>query len=346
MHKQSDKGRVIFRTVGSNKIGLGHIVRSMAVADLVKYDFKPVFWLNRPDDIIINMITPFYDVRVFDFANNRQEIEEIPSELTPDDILVLDGYQFDSEYQQALKREVKKMVCIDDLAHTHFWADIVINHGHSERVKRYETEAYTRLLTGADYVILREPFMRAAREVRAEIEVIDTIFICMGGADPFNATNKVLCSSIKVDFIKRIIVVTGSAYSFGDEMQQIIERSKTDKEIIIRKSISADEMVSLIHDAQIAVCPASSVSLEVISVKCGLMTGMVVDNQLAIHDMITESGCAVSVGDFNNIDSYELSLKLAAMNDTKLVNELLDKQARFIDGQSGNRILNEFKAFA
>ncbi|RYG49048.1 MAG: UDP-2,4-diacetamido-2,4,6-trideoxy-beta-L-altropyranose hydrolase [Chitinophagaceae bacterium] len=343
MNNKEHHPRIIFRTVGSRMIGLGHIVRSIALAQMLNDFFQPVFWLNRPDDFIVDMIKSDFMVETFDFADNDEEIKGLSTELNSSDLLVLDGYQFDGEYQRAIKPMVKKMICIDDLAQTHFCADLVINHGDGTRMKRYSKEPYTKLLTGADYVLLREEFRNAAARQRNEVEKIDTLFICMGGADPFNATNKVLRSALQMDFLSRIIIAIGSAYSFTDEMQKIISTSKSEKEISVRKNIDATEIVDLLYKSQIAVCPASSISLEVASVKCGLMTGMVADNQQAIHDMIITAGCATTAGDFNTISEAELSRKLSEMNDLKFINYLMARQTTFIDGLSGERLLDEFK---
>lgn len=345
MHKGKQNPRIIFRAVGSNKIGLGHIVRCMALAEMLGESFDTIFWLNKPDDIIVEMVRPGFNFKVFDFDNNEEEIEELKSELRDTDILVLDGYQFDGEYQHSLKPYVKKMVCIDDLAGTHFYADLIINHGDGMRTKRYDAEVYTKILTGADYVILREPFRKAAIKSRMGIEKIDTVFICMGGADPFNATNKVLRSCLLHVFIKKIVIVIGSAYSFHEEMDRIISTAIPGKEVLIKKNISDKEIVDLLYSSQLAICPASSIALEVTSVKCGLLTGIVVDNQVATHDMLIQAGCAITVGSFNEISEEGLSLKIEEMNNVGLVNNLIVRQASFIDGLSGKRLIDEFNAF-
>jgi len=48
--------------------------------------------------------------------------------LDGNEIVVLDGYHFLSGYQRVLKKTGCKVVCIDDLHHTHFAADVIVNH--------------------------------------------------------------------------------------------------------------------------------------------------------------------------------------------------------------------------
>ena len=339
------RNRVIFRADGSSDIGLGHIVRTVALAEMLQDSFHCVLWLRDPGEKVLASLDLKIEYKVIPpFETIAGEIESMQKELRPSDTLVLDGYPFDSSYQLKLKPFIHKLVSIDDLAETYFYSDLVINHGSPEIRKKYRAEPYSKILVGVDYLLLRKPFREAALKSREQITAVDSIFICMGGADPFNASNKVLKAAIKVGFIKNIIIVTGGAYRHQGEMNAILKTVDAEKSVSVHNGVDAVTMVALMQQSHLAVCPASSIALEVASVKCGFLTGMVADNQQAINDMIIESGCAISVGDFNRASENELSAAILQMQDPPLLNRMITKQATFIDGYSGNRLLEEFKS--
>lgn len=342
--KIGKRTRVIFRADGDNKIGLGHIYRSMALAEMLNEYFHCFFWMRDPGKKILDIVSGEYNCNVIPTELTvDQEIDMLRSSLECSDILVLDGYHFDEVYQGKLKPYVCGMVCIDDLVKGHYLADMVINHGSDDLAHHYDAEFYTTILAGAQYVLLRRPFLEAARKVKKEITTVDTLFVCMGGADPFNATNKVLRAALQTSFIKKIYVVIGQAYSFEKELKTIC--GSADKiDIIVESGISATQIIRRIQASQLAICPSSSVVLEVASVKCGLLTGMVVDNQLAIHDMMIKNGCAETVGDFNSISLDDLTKAIEGMKDVLRINVMMCRQSVLIDGLSGERLLTAFKS--
>jgi UDP-2,4-diacetamido-2,4,6-trideoxy-beta-L-altropyranose hydrolase len=324
-------------------MGLGHIYRCMALAEMLNEYFQSYFWMRDPGEKIVDIVSSQYHCNIIPAeVPIEQEINMLRSSFKSSDILVLDGYHFNEDYQSQLKPHVCGMVCIDDLVKGHYLADIIINHGSAEVVHRYNAAPYTKVLAGSEYALLRKSFLETAKKKQKEVAAVDTLFICMGGADPFNATNKVLKAALQTSFIKKIYVVIGQAYSFQHELESICDSSEKIS-IVVESGISAKQMLERIEASQLAVCPSSSVVLEVASVKCGLLTGMVIDNQLEIHDMIVKNGCAETVGDFNSIGLNDLTTTIERMNDVVRINEMMYQQSVLIDGRSGERLLNVFK---
>ena len=277
-------------------------------------------------------------------TNLDEELDLLRSKLIPTDFLVLDGYHFDTAYQQAIKPSVCKMICIDDLAEIHFHADVIINHAAPEVAKKYRKEKNTTILAGPDYVLLRAPFRMAAKKKARTIDHIETVFVCMGGADPFNVTNKILQILFQVDFVKRIIVVIGNAYRFQQELHTVCASAPDEKELMIENGVSAVRMVELIGLSQLAICTGSSVSFEVASVKCGMVTGTVIDNQEILNAMLHSTGCSENAGDLTKISTEQLKQIIDGMNDVQKINTQIRNQSILIDGSSDDRIRGVFNS--
>jgi UDP-2,4-diacetamido-2,4,6-trideoxy-beta-L-altropyranose hydrolase len=339
------QGRIVFRVDGNSRIGLGHIVRCTALAEILEPSYQCVFCMKEAGGIEVESLVNDFKCWILPESTDRdEELDLLRSKLIPTDFLVLDGYHFDTAYQQAIKLSVCKMICVDDLAEIHFHADVIINHAAPEVAKRYSKEKNTSIFAGPDYVLLRAPFRLAAKKQARTIDHIHTVFICMGGADPFNVTNKILQILFQVEFVKRIIVVTGNAYRFQQEMRSVCASAPDEKEVMIENGVSAERMVELIGLSQLAICTGSSVSFEVASVKCGMVTGTVIDNQEILNEMLVTTGCSENAGDLTKISAEHLKQIIDGMKDIQKVNMQIRNQSILIDGLSDNRIRGVFNS--
>jgi UDP-2,4-diacetamido-2,4,6-trideoxy-beta-L-altropyranose hydrolase len=337
----STKVNIFFRADGNSQIGLGHVVRCVAIAEMIYHHYPCHFLIKEPGEQVEKMISPFAKVIELPATMSLDEETTVLDQyVTPSDILVTDRYALDSHYQAEAKKKVKKLVAVDDDARLHFYADIVINHSSPDMASRYSKEAFTQIMAGPQYLIAREAFRKAAINKRI-IKEIRSLFICMGGADPFNITCKVLDAAKNSSF-KHIVVVTGSAYQHAEAL---LTRCESDR-VEWKTNLCADEMINEIKNCEVAVSTASSVSLEICCVKAGLLTGMVAENQQNIHQCLVDKGCAITMGDFRNVTEEEITRKLNDLCNHEVVNNQMKQQHLLIDGESGTRILNIFNHLA
>lgn len=338
----STKNRIFFRADGDSTIGLGHLMRCAALSQILENEFACFFIISCPSEEIILILQQYGEVISLVESDKLAELIELSKFLSKSDIVVFDGYSFDEKYIATVQNKVKAIVQIDDFADGFFSSDLVINHANRNLINRYNVSSNTKVLCGSDYLILREEFLKKATIGNKEKSKVDTVFICMGGADPTNITLKVLESCILTDFIKNIFVVTGAAYRNKDQLKTFIEEN-LHLNITNYSNVEAVNMIELINAAEICICPSSSIALEVCCVKSGLLTGITVDNQKLIHEQLVEGNYAETIDDFNIVTIDIIVSKLKKMNDLEYINRLIKNQSIFADGKSGERILNEFK---
>ncbi len=333
--------RVVLRADGSAIKGLGHIMRCFSLIELLGDSFTYLFISNNADQIVKDLITSSCPAIFIDTDDNIEELSLLQDYLMPEDILVTDSYQFDEDYQIKVRKMVYKLLMIDDNAEFFFSADVIINHGGLLDRTSYRVAEYTKVFSGFSYLVARKEFISAASRKR-HFEFLETAFICMGGADPFNITIKVLEACTHCTFIKNIIIVTGSFFSDKQRLQNLIQGIK-DQKVYCYEKVGAAEMVSLIESSHLAFSTASSIAMEICCVKAGLITGMVADNQRSIHNQILKNGCCLSVGSWNNVSVEEIIKVIKKMENLSLVNEIVHNQSISIDGKSGERIVQIFK---
>ena len=108
--------------------------------------------------------------------------------------IVLDGYHFDDRYQRVVKEAGHRLLVLDDVgASSHYYADLVLNQDLNAAESLYgNREAYTRLLLGTKYALLRREFRECPRKPRDFGSRPRTLLVTMGGSDPDNATLQVI----------------------------------------------------------------------------------------------------------------------------------------------------------
>lgn len=259
--------------------------------------------------------------------------------ISTSDVVVLDGYHFEEALQRSIKNIGCSLVVIDDKAEKYFYADIIINHGGERLRTCYKTQPDTKLLLGFPYLLVRAEFQAAAKKSRS-IQTVDTAFICMGGADPFKITLKALQACSNVMFLKKVFVVTGSAYTATQELRTMISQISS-VEVIHEQDVSSGTIVSLLEQSQIAICPSSSIALEAICVKTGLLSGTFIENQEELHHQLTAHHCCISAGDFNSVTVEQLTKQLHSLGCLQKITELIHNQAMAVDGNSAQRIFDE-----
>ncbi|MEO6830804.1 MAG: hypothetical protein ABI169_01290, partial [Chitinophagaceae bacterium] len=139
--------KIYFRADGSNAMGVGHIYRCCALAQILESEFQCCFLLSKAaeKEIIAVVAAHFSEYQQLNTDNEAQEVANL---LTSEDIAVLDGYHFDTEYQKIIKSSGAKLVCVDDIAQYEFVADVVINHAGGINADIYSLAPDTKLYLG------------------------------------------------------------------------------------------------------------------------------------------------------------------------------------------------------
>ena len=318
--------KVLIRVDGNSKIGLGHIYRGIALAEMLKEEFEISFLVKHSSNT-----TPLLGAG-FMFAFIPKGIYNEPQYLnsvtSKDTIIVLDGYDFNQAYQQELKNYHFKLVYIDDLVEGLQKADVVINHNPGVKEKDYQTENHTTLALGLNYALLRPLFINVDSLKLRKRNVIESVFVSFGGADSKDFTFQVVEQLIEIPNVTNIYVVLGSAYPHT-RINNLIS-----KKVKIHRDLSESDIFGVMNNSSIGIVPASSVLFELFSLNIPAITGYFVDNQKPFYDYLVEQNMVNGVGDLNNFDFGKLDSKIKELSLTPMTD--------IIDGNQSVRIRNLF----
>jgi UDP-2,4-diacetamido-2,4,6-trideoxy-beta-L-altropyranose hydrolase len=316
----------------------------LALADILKNDFSIFFTLQKRDSAIEKLISKI-TIQVDTLKptdNYSEEAINYSNTLIAENIVVLDGYHFNTEYQQAIKNKGCKLVVIDDLHSWHQVADVIINHAEGVPPSAYSKEDYTTLCLGLDYVLLRKPFLNAKHSAK-KITAVKKVFISMGAADVNNITQKFTEALLQIKGIEEIHLMLGAINPNLKQIEKLIEENK---HINIKQhfNISADELAELLKQCDVSICPASSISLESCAIGIGLISGYTAENQLGNLLGMEKRKTLINFGDMNLLTVDEIKQRLSSVFiHPEQLNELIENQAKMIDGKSPERLLKVFK---
>ncbi len=303
------KSLIYFRADGNAEIGLGHVFRLLALADMLKHRFNCVFLIGKQCITAIEIVEAC-GYEVVSVKETKKKVEEAENLLKLQkkarNIIVLDGYEFDVKYQSILGQNDNVVVLVSDYPSEKTVADLVINHAGGISYQDYNGMIYTKYCLGPSYSMLRSAFRLKSTKCEPGFAV-KKLFVCFGGADPANCTIKVLSAVLQLDFFKAIVVVIGQAYSHKKELESLFTHHP---KLSLYEGIDATKMADLIHDSLVAICPSSTIAYEVCTVGSGLISGIVADNQKGINRFLDKEELAFSVGDFREIGTEELSEKI------------------------------------
>jgi UDP-2,4-diacetamido-2,4,6-trideoxy-beta-L-altropyranose hydrolase len=315
--------KVFFRVDGNSTIGLGHLIRCVSLGHLLKESFEISFIIGAPDNVALSLINNVSStVFAIDGFNEIYQIIEIVGD---NDILVLDGYNFDLVYQNELKNQSFKLVYIDDVPDKHMVADAVINYMPGIKAEDYSYEADTVLWLGLDYLMLRPPFLNCENQDIVS-ELPKNVVIALGGADPENISKKVIETLLELNKYEKIDVIIGGANQNEASLRKLTNQS-SEVEIGILKNLDADQMVIEFLSHDLAICSASVTSMEVCALNKLLLSIGYVDNQKKVIEFLKTEKCAIPIESWSENGPQVLSNNLTNLS-VAGIQEILDNQRK------------------
>ncbi|UYZ64519.1 UDP-2,4-diacetamido-2,4,6-trideoxy-beta-L-altropyranose hydrolase [Hymenobacter weizhouensis] len=322
--------RVIFRADGNARIGLGHLTRCLALADMLAPEFACVFAMREPSTEVETQVRQAgFDI-LFVPADllPADESAWLHAHSTPHDIMVLDGYDFTPKYQRRLKQRRQAVVQLDDMVAGYQWADLVLNQAGGVRATDYQHEPGTTFCLGPAYALLRRPFREAAP---ADTLDVNRVFLNMGGADPDNQTLAVLHHLRHWLPQHQLDVVTGSAYPHQAALREAAQQWAN---VQLHHNLSAEQMAILLSRCGLKVCPPSGVAYECCAVGGLVLLHPIADNQQRLFSYLTTEKLALPLTTLPALLPAQLP---------ELAQQLQQRQRAMFDGQAGLRLRRAFR---
>lgn len=341
--------KLVVRTDANTKIGTGHVMRCVALAQAWKKQGGQTTFISACEsEGLRNRITDegFELVPIkesypdpADFETTRSTINDLPSTKP---WVVLDGYHFDTDYQERIKNNGNRLLVIDDTAHlNHYFADIILNQNIVAERLNYSCEPETKFLLGTDYVLLRDEFLVYKNWKRKIPEVAKKILVTMGGGDLDNVTFKVLCALDQVDIDGlEIKVVVGASNPHLDSLERMVEDSKYKIDLLQNVSTMPDLMAW----TDMAISTAGSTCWELAYFGLPAILIITSANQMMNLEILEQHGAVTFVSNRMNISTNMISGKIHQLiMDKELRNKMSLKGKLLVDGIGSEKVVKTFQ---
>jgi len=251
--------------------------------------------------------------------------------------VVVDGYRFDFQYQRNLKNAGLKLLFVDDLGQCeHYFADLVLNQNvHASESMYASREAYTRLLLGPRFAMLRRDFRRWSKWRREIAPNGRKVLVTMGGSDPDNVTAVVLeaLRKVKIDGLE-VVAVLGGSNPHMDFLQRFANQSTP-----IRFLRDAANMPELMAWADIAVSAAGSTCAEMCLLGLPAILIDLAENQTPVAQELGRRQAAIQLGSGKEVTVAEIAEKVQSLLlSTELRVSLSQCSRELVDSQGAERV--------
>jgi UDP-2,4-diacetamido-2,4,6-trideoxy-beta-L-altropyranose hydrolase len=339
---------LVIRADASIAGGTGHVMRCLALAQACKARGWEVGFVlaqstSNLDSRFLEAGIPVSraDVTPGSSADATRTIEA--ARAAKASWIVADGYKFDSAWQREIKAADLRLLLLDDYGHAdHYYADLVLNQNlHASERAYANREAYTRLLLGPRFVLLRDEFVKHRKLERKISDRARKILVTLGGSDPHNVSRDVLETLARMRDLEITVVVGGS-----NPHLQTLRRLVTElPEAAISIAVDTYDMPELMDWADVAIAAGGTTSWELAFSGLPSMVLTLADNQEAISAALDRAGLAINIGRWNVEANARLARTLPQLlSDSRRRERMSHAGRQLVDGLGARRVLVRMSA--
>lgn len=294
---------LIIRADAAPRMGTGHVMRSLALAQAARREGMNVHmicrlgvdWLRERlarEDIPLYCLEDMPPVAEAPDSLLRQIQEanvSAPGMTAAPTWVVLDGYHFDTACQQAVMRAGYRLLVIDDYAHlSEYRCDVLLNQNIGAELLTYRGTIGRKLL-GLDYVLLRQEFWDAQKKAEQRTIPVQPqeILVTLGGGNFIEYLEKIAASMCFPGLAGRTIRVIQGAMDAG-RIRAAFAQCPAQLKILSR----VDDMPSLLLNTDICITAGGSTCWELCCLGVPFLTVEVAENQHEIILNLQKKGIA------------------------------------------------------
>lgn len=334
--------QIVICADASSKIGTGHIMRCLTLADALREQQAQIQFLCRDlaGNLISYILQKGYRVRILaDLA--PATAQAFFAQLPPIDWLIVDHYELDHQWECQMRPFVKKIFVIDDLANRIHDCDVLLDQNfYREPIQRYQplVPKACQLLLGGQFALLRPEFAAQRQKMQLRDGNIKKIFVFFSGSDPTRETAKTLDALWLLNLPEiQVDVVVG--HSCPDKVQ--IEAS-CQQLPNVNYHCQINNMAELMAGADLAIGAGGSATWERCCLGLPTLTIVVADNQLETTLELARQGKIIFLGNSAQVTVETLKSALFTLLNTPEWLYFLSREVQnLVDGLGVSRVVQQ-----
>jgi UDP-2,4-diacetamido-2,4,6-trideoxy-beta-L-altropyranose hydrolase len=333
---------LICRVDANAQIGLGHLMRSLALAEAWRRAGGQAFFFMRPTSPRVGDCLTACGFRI-ETLRSPGPFDDLHRTIATCRVrraawLSVDGYHFDSEYFDGLRSAGIRSLALDGEGRLdRCAANIVLNQNLGACVGNYIANSDTSYLCGPTYALVRSQFV--ARRGVKKTKCFDAprrVLITMGGADPANLTPRVLAALEKSRIGLEIRALVGPATPRQEFLVSLARQSRHRVEILVDCQDVARQMAW----ADLAIGAAGSTCWELACMGVPMLLVTVAENQQPVAAALDRQGLAMLLGSHETLrDDRIVAAVERLLAQPRQLSEMSRRGQSLIDGQGAARVV-------
>lgn len=305
--------RAVFRFDAGPTLGAGHAARCLTLADGLAAAGWDIAFAVGPGTV---EVAPALKGRVCHAlaAAPAEEAAEMGSRVGPCDLLVVDHYGRDAEFERACRAFAKRVLVIDDLADRPHDCDWLLDPTLGRQAANYAPlmPKGCRLLLGPDHALLDPRFAMLRPESlsrRRRLKGPVRLLVSFGGTDPHDLSARALDAAARASLPVSIDVVLGTGASGAETVRAAAARLGGRAMV----AVGVTDMPARMAAADLALGAAGGTSWERCCLGLPALVVIVADNQRLIAAALAEAGAAEVLGDHADVDAAAIAAALSRL---------------------------------
>ena len=305
---------------GSEKIGMGHIIRTMAIGDKLKKKGVNVEYICTNSSLAAFLYLKNKNYKV----NNKMPLEQ------KFDFMIVDSYEVNTtEKLQYFYMFAKKLIYIDDLnCLSSYNIDVIVNYSVGAENLNYRGSKIK--LLGSQYVPLREQF--DGLQFNEPNIKPKTIILTLGAADEYNFTKKILDELLKAYPNLSYNIVLGMTNHHKEKLILSYKREN------VKFYCNVDNMAYIMKESDIAISAGGSTIYELCAASVPTLAIVTAINQLKFINEIHKNTKLLFTSFINGYDVKFIEKFNVLYSDVDFRRQLVYSMNRLVDGHGGSRI--------
>jgi len=353
--------KVVIRADASHRIGTGHLMRCLTLADMLRENGAVVSFICREHagnlcDLVeekgyaVHRL-PYAEPEVGIGSNEylqwlavsqeedaRQTQAIVQREREKPTWLIVDHYALYEKWEKAMRPHTERIMVIDDLANRHHNCDLLLDQNLYEDLHtRYDDllPPGCQKLLGPTYALLRPEFRQARQSLRKRDGSVKRLLIFFGGVDPTNETAKALEAVQLLNRPEIIVdVVVGAANSHTD----LLKKQCADlTNVTVHGQVK--NMAELMANADLAIGASGTTTWERCCLGLPTLVIAIAENQVAIAQESHRFGIAAYLGRAEEVTVQGLYAELEQLlKQLSVLRQMGKKAAKLVDGNGAESI--------
>jgi UDP-2,4-diacetamido-2,4,6-trideoxy-beta-L-altropyranose hydrolase len=320
---------------GSDKIGMGHIMRMSALGKYFREKGHHVTFFSEYIEGIKYLETLNFDVLYISIEDQYKSV----SRLCEDEkicVILADYYDLPKDFFENFSESILK-ITMDDIYKEYNNCDVVINGNIFADASKYNSFKEEDLWIGKDYLILRDEFYLSPKKVF--VQEIRSVMITTGGTDIFGSMEYLIDTVLLIKSIQEINVIIGSAFNNRDVL---IEKYKGNSRVkLVENQVMSEVMIK----SDVAISASGSTTYELLCLNVPTASFLMIDNQKDLYKYLVNKDLVYGLGDVEDIKSGNLENLIREFLRNEVLREIYSNIFKYDIGNGKSNILDNIKRF-